>query len=118
MFLLDSLLILFLLFQNKDSFLLIYWIKIIFTKINFFKYKLFFYYLKYVIFFFFLYKFKRFRIYGLKFLIKGKLCVIGNARKRNFWIVFGKISNFTILYKINYHLILINTFTGVLGLKI
>jgi hypothetical protein len=89
-----------------------------FKKINFFKYKFFFFYLKYVFFYLFFYKFKNYNVKGIKFLIKGKLGVIGNARKRLYRVKFGKISNFTLNYKVSFNLTLIKTFTGVMGLRL
>jgi hypothetical protein len=109
---------LFLLFYTKDSFLFSNWMKLSFKKINFFKYKFFFYFLKYTIFNIYFNIFKEFNIYGFKINIKGKLGVMGNARKRLYMVKFGKVSNFSIKYKISFNLSLIKTFTGVMGLKL
>jgi ribosomal protein S3 len=76
------------------------------------------FFIKYVVLTFFLVHFKNLNIFGFKLLLSGKIGVAGNGRKRKVRINFGKVSNFTLKYKVSYSLSLVNTFTGVLGLKI
>ncbi|WP_204191000.1 hypothetical protein [Staphylococcus sp. GDK8D30P] len=57
-----------------------------------------------------------FKVKGLKFKLKGKVCVAGNSRKRNVVFQIGKLSSGTFDNKILYSFNTINTFTGVLGL--
>jgi ribosomal protein S3 len=76
------------------------------------------FFIKYVVLTFFLAHFKNLNIFGFKLLLSGKVGVAGNGRKRKVRVNFGKVSNFTLKYKVSYSLSLVNTFTGVLGLKI
>lgn len=118
LFLHDSLTVMFLICYSKDSFFISNWITIIFKKINFFKYKLFIYFIKYLLVVYFFNKFEHFGIFGIKLLLKGKVGVSGNARKRSHCVKVGKSSNFTINYKVSYSYLTHNTFTGVLGLRV
>ena len=54
---------------------------------------------------------------GLKFQLKGKISVAGNARTRTVLQKIGFTSHATFNNKILYNLKLIKTFTGVIGFK-
>jgi len=62
--------------------------------------------------------FEELKILGFKVLIKGKVGVGGNSRKRSIVLKLGKLTttrNFTNIHSINTWL---NTLTGALGLRI
>jgi ribosomal protein S3 len=54
---------------------------------------------------------------GLKFQLKGKISVAGNARTRTLLQTTGSTSHATYNNKILYTLNLVRTFTGVMGFK-
>lgn len=114
----EALEIIFLTLKLKDIDLLSNWMTDCFQKINFWKFKFIFRFLNYVFRFFFITIFKTYKFKGIKFQLKGKISVAGNARTRTIRFVFGDISNATFDNKILYNLSLIRTFTGVQGLKI
>ena len=68
--------------------------------------------------FFFFLVFKSLGIKGIKFKLKGKISVSGNARTMKIIQNFGKTSNSTASIKSLYILNLVRTFTGVMGLKV
>jgi ribosomal protein S3 len=55
---------------------------------------------------------------GIKFQLKGKISVAGNARTRTVLMSVGYTSHSSFSNKILYNLNLIPTFTGVLGLRL
>jgi ribosomal protein S3 len=57
-------------------------------------------------------------IRGVKFRLKGKISVSGNARTRKINYVIGNTSMSTYENKILHSLDLVRTFTGVMGLQI
>ena len=63
-------------------------------------------------------EFKELAVKGVKFQLKGKVSVAGNARTRTVFHTIGFTSHGTFNNKILYKLNLIKTFTGVLGLKL
>lgn len=118
LFLNESLQILYLCLKLKDPYLLSNWMVNMFKKISFWKYKTFLRYLKYVLRYFFWVVFKELNVKGVKFQLKGKISVAGNARTRTTSHYIGFTSHATYTNKILYDLSLVRTFTGVLGLKI
>jgi ribosomal protein S3 len=58
------------------------------------------------------------KIKGIKFKLKGKISVAGNARTRKLLYSIGNTSHSTYDNRIAYDLSFINTFTGVLGFQI
>ena len=117
-FLLESLEIVYLALKLKDPFFLSNWMVNVMNRISFWKYKFFFRYIKYTMRFFFFLVFKSLGIKGIKFQLKGKISVSGNARTRKIIQSFGKTSNSTASIKSLYILNLVRTFTGVMGLKV
>jgi ribosomal protein S3 len=79
---------------------------------------MFFHYLKYLFKYFFLSVFSELKIKGLKFKLKGKVSVAGNARTRSVTYQIGSVSHATYNNKILHSLDLVRTFTGVIGLQI
>lgn len=118
LFLNESLQIIYLSLKLKDPFLLSNWMVATMQKISFWKYKTFLRYLKYVLRYFFWVIFKELNVKGVKFQLKGKVSVAGNARTRTVFHSIGFTSHATFNNKILYKLNLIKTFTGVLGLKV
>jgi len=55
---------------------------------------------------------------GIKFRLKGKISVSGNARTRKINCIIGQTGMATYQNKILHSLELVRTFTGVLGLQI
>ena len=118
LFLNESLQIMFLSLKLKDPFFLSNWMVSTMYKISFWKYKMFLRYLKYVLRYFFWVIFKDLNIKGIKFQLKGKISVAGNARTRTVFHNVGFTSHTTFNNKILYHLNLVRSFTGVMGLKL
>ncbi len=118
LFLNESLQIIYLALKLKDPFILTNWIAATMQKISFWKYKTFLRYIKYVLRYFFWIIFKQLNLKGIKFQLKGKISVAGNARTRTVRHNIGFTSHTTFNNKILYKLDLVKTFTGVLGLKL
>jgi hypothetical protein len=117
LFLNESLQILYISLKLKDPYFLANWIQNMLYKISFWKHKLLFRYLQYVLRYFFWPVFKELTMKGLKFQLKGKISVAGNARTRTITNKIGASSHATFNNKILSNLNLIKTFTGVLGFK-
>lgn len=118
LFLNESLQIIYLSLKLKDPFVLSNWMVSTMYKISFWKYKTFLRYIKYVLRYFFWVIFKELKMKGIKYQLKGKISVAGNARTRTTFHYVGFTSHSTFNNKILYTLSLIRTFTGVLGLKL
>jgi hypothetical protein len=118
LFLSESLEILYLSFKLKDPFFLSHWLINMMKKISFWKYRLFFRYLKYALRFFFVPIFKDLNVKGIKFKLKGKISVAGNARTRTLLQRTGQTSHSNFSHKVLSQLSLVKTFTGVMGLKV
>lgn len=118
LFLAESLEILYLSFKLRDPFFLSHWLINMMKKISFWKYRLFFRYLKYVLRYFFTPMFKELGVKGIKFKLKGKISVAGNARTRTILQRTGKTGHASFDNKILSELSLVRTFTGVIGLKV
>jgi hypothetical protein len=118
LFLAESLEIIYLSFKLRDPFLLSNWLINMLKKVSFWKYRLFFRYLKYVLRFFFTPIFKELKINGIKFKLKGKISVAGNGRTRTLLQRTGRTGHSTFANRVLSNLSLVRTFTGVLGLKV
>lgn len=118
LFLAESLEILYLTFKLKDPFFLSNWLLGMLKKISFWKYRLFFRYLKYVLRFFFFPIFKELDVKGIKFQLKGKISVAGNARTRTLLQKTGVTGHSSFNNKIVSELSLVPSFTGVMGLRV
>ena len=114
----DSLQVFHLAFRLQDMSFLSNWIRIMLSRIDFFKYKILFRYIKYLIRYLFFPYFSEWNLKGIKYKIKGKVGVAGNSRTRKVFYKLGKTSHATFNHKINYDFSLINTFTGVLGFQL
>ena len=67
---------------------------------------------------FFVFLFAKFHVKGMQFEFKGKISVTGNARKRKMYYKLAKPSKSTYTYSTKYVYKTINTYMGVLGVKI
>ena len=74
-------------------------------------------YMQYILRNFFWPYFPDYGIKGLRFQLKGKVSVAGNARKRTVATRIGSLSHATYNYKVLTNLNLLRTFTGVIGFK-
>lgn len=117
LFINESLQIIYTSLKIKDPFFLSNWLLNFFYKISFWKFKLVFRYLQYVLRYFFWSIFSELNLKGLKFQLKGKVSVAGNSRTRTVVNKIGLLSNSTLKNRILYDLNLIRTFTGVIGFK-
>jgi hypothetical protein len=118
LFLAESLEIIYISLKLKDPYFLSNWMINLFQKISFWKFKFFFRYLKYIFRYFFITIFKELCVKGIKFQLKGKISVAGNARTRTIRQRAGLTSHATFNNKVMYNLNLVKTFTGVQGLKV
>lgn len=117
LFLNESLQIIYFCLKNKDVYVLSSWMLQMFYKISFWKYKLFFRYMQYILRYFFWAYFEPLKLNGLKFQMKGKISVAGNARTRKVLTKIGTAGHASFKNRILYDLKLIRTFTGVIGFK-
>ena len=117
-FLNESLRIIYLSIKNKDSTFLTNWIKAMLYRMSFWKYRVIFRYLKYVIKVLFRPYFEELDFKGLKIKLKGKISIAGNGRTRTLMYRIGQTSNATFDNRVNYTLTLVHTFTGVLGFQL
>jgi len=118
LFLNESLQLMYLSLKLKDPFIFSNWMVSTMYKISFWKYKTFLRYIKYVLRYFFWVIFKDLKIKGIKFQLKGKISVAGNARTRTVFHNVGFTSHTTFNNKILYNLNLVRSFTGVMSLKL
>jgi hypothetical protein len=117
LFILESLHIITLCLRLRDPYVLANWMLSMFYKISFWKYKALLRYLQYILRNFFWPYFSEYKIKGVKFQLKGKVSVAGNARTRTVVMRVGALSHATYKYKVLTHLNLLRTFTGVIGFR-
>jgi hypothetical protein len=117
-FLLEAFHILFLSFKHKNIKLLSTWLTKIFHKINFWRFRFVFSFLRYILLFHFWPRFAMLGVRGLRVKLKGKISVSGNARTRRLVCFAGSTSFSNLSNKIHYSCSLVRTFTGVQGLQI
>lgn len=117
-FLNESLQILHLALRFKDPTFLSNWMRGMLQRMSFWKYRLLFRYLKYVMRYLFWIYFPELKFKGMKLRLKGKISVAGNARTRTLLYKIGETSYSTLDNKVISDFSTINTFTGVLGFKV
>lgn len=117
-FLVESLKIIHLALRSKDPVFFANWIKGMLGKMSFWRFKVFFRYLRYVMRYLFWAHFTELEFRGLKLCLKGKVSVAGNARTRSIKYRIGETSNSTFDNRVVHDYSIINTFTGVLGFQI
>ena len=102
----------------KDPTFLANWIRAMLARISFWKYRVIFRYLKFLLQNLIKSSFDHFSFKGAKFRLKGKISVAGNARTRMVFYRIGSTSHTTMAYRIAYDLSYVHTFTGIQGFKI
>jgi len=117
LFLNESLTILYICIKLKDPYLLSAWLLNLFYKISFWKYKLLFRYLYYVLKYFMWNSVAVKYIKGLRFQLKGKVSVAGNARTRTVFTSIGATGNGNLNKRVLTNLNLLKTFTGVISFR-
>jgi hypothetical protein len=115
LFLLESLQICYLTFRIQDPKLILNWIKQSLKKLTFWKYKILIRYLKFILWEFFLPRFKELGVLGVKLKFKGKVGVAGNSRSRSYSYRVGQTKQSTLNIKTGYNFTYLHTFTGVIG---
>ena len=105
-------------FILRDSLLFSSWLKAIILRINFWKTRLIFRFLRYLFLVYFRHVFKELKVKGLKIKLKGKISVAGNSRKRTILYRTGQTSHSILNLRISHTKRTINTFTGVMGFQI
>ena len=105
-------------FRLKDPSFLANWIRGMLKRMSFWKIRLLFRYIKFLVRYIFKPSFGHFGFKGFKLRLKGKISVAGNARSRALFIRVGNTSHSTMNNKVAYDLSYVNTFTGVLGFKL
>lgn len=118
LFLRESLKILTIAFKFKDPTFLMNWITEMLQRMNFFKYRLLFRYLKFAFRYFFYPYFNALGFRGLKLKLKGKISVAGNARTRTLFYRVGYTSHAEYKNRVTQHFTTISTFTGVMGFTV
>ena len=115
LFLLESLQILYLTLRIQDPKLILNWIRQSLKKLTFWKYKILIRYLKFILWEFFLPRFKELGMLGVKLKFKGKVGVAGNSRSRSYSYRIGQTKQSTLSIKTGYSFTYLHTFTGVIG---
>ena len=87
-------------------------------RLSFWKYRVLFRYLKFLLRYIFKPYFEAFDFRGFKLRLKGKISVAGNARTRTLVLQYGNTSHSKMDNKVAYDLSYVNTFTGVMGFKL
>ena len=105
-------------FRLKDPTILANWIRAMLGRMSFWKYRVLFRYIKFLVQHLFRFSFKDFQFKGFKLRLKGKISVGGNSRARSLSHRIGETSNSKMIHKVAYDLSYVNTFTGVLGFKL
>lgn len=117
-FLADTVRVMYRAFRMKDPHLLINWFVNTFKKISFWKYRSFFHFLRYFCRFFLWPTFKELGVKGVRFKLKGKISVSGNARTRTISTSTG-VNNFSSYNdRVLHAMRLIPSFTGVMGFQL
>lgn len=118
LFLGESVRIIYISLKLKDPHFLINWMRQTLQKISFWKFRTFFYFIRYLFRYFFVAIFSELKVKGIKFRIKGKISVAGNSRTRTVVHTIGKTSQSTMSNRIIQVNDLVRTFTGVIGFRL
>ena len=102
----------------KDPTLLSNWIQGMLKRLSFWRYRVLFRYLKFLLQHLFRFSFPELHFKGFKLRLKGKISVGGNSRSRVLFYRVGDTSHSKMVNRVAYDLSYINTFTGVLGFKL
>lgn len=118
LFLKDSLLAFYHGLKLRDLPMLIRWLRRAFTKINFWRYRSFLYFIRYTFRYVLINLYHSLDVLGIRFRLKGKISVAGNARTRTIEHTIGAIKSTSKQFAVLHEITTVNTFTGVLGLQI
>ena len=102
----------------KDPTFLSNWIRGMLKRLSFWKYRLIFRYVKFVLRYVLKPNFHLLDFRGVKLQLKGKISVAGNARTRTLFMRIGDTSHSKMSNRVAYDLSFVNTFTGILGFKL
>ena len=111
----ESLRILSLALRFKDPAFLSHWMKTMLYRMSFWKYRLLFRYVKFTMRYLFWAYFPDMGFKGLKFVLRGKISVAGNARTRTLVYTIGETSHAKVNNRVLSEFTTINSFTGVMG---
>ena len=114
----ESLRIFHLALRFKDPTFLSNWIKAMLYRMSFWKYRILFRYIKYVLRTLFISHFEDLHFKGLKLVLRGKISVAGNARTRTLAFSIGKTSHSEMDNRILSSFTTIHSFTGVMGFRL
>lgn len=102
----------------KDPTFLSNWIRGMLKRLSFWKYRLIFRYVKFVLRYVLKPNFHLLDFRGVKLQLKGKISVAGNARTRTLFMRIGDTSHSKMSNRVAYDLSFVNTFTGIMGFKL
>lgn len=111
----ESLRIIYLALKSHDPKFLGNWIKEMLYRLSFWKSRLLFRYLKYIMKHFYFPCAEEIGFRGLKLTLRGKISVAGNARTRTLFYAIGDTSNAKMNNRVISYFTTINSFTGVMG---
>lgn len=114
-FVFESLRILTLALRFRDPAFLSHWMKTMLYRMSFWKYRLLFRYVKFTMRYLFFPYFADLGFKGLKFVLRGKISVAGNARTRTLVYAIGETSHAKVNNRVLSEFTTINSFTGVMG---
>lgn len=117
-FLKDTVYLTYLSLRFHNPYLMIEWLQYTLMKISFWKYRSLFHFLRYIFRFFFWPIFNELGVTGVKFKLKGKISVSGNARTRSISTSAGRSGHTTKDHRIIHLSRLVPSFTGVMGFQI
>lgn len=118
LFLTDSLLAFYFGLKFRDLPMLIRWLRRSFAKVSFWRYRSFLHFIRYTFRYVISTLYSDLDVLGIRFRLKGKISVAGNARTRTIEHTIGAIKSTSKDFAILHELTTVNTFTGVLGLQI
>ena len=117
-FIKESLKVFHLAFRLKDPTFLSAWIREMLKRTSFWKYRVLFRYIKYLVRHLFFTIFDDLQFKGFKLKLKGKISVGGNSRARTLMYRIGETSQSTFENKVTHDLNFVYTFTGVMGFQL
>jgi hypothetical protein len=105
-------------FLLKDPIIIATWFKAMILRISFWRTRSIFRFMKYLLNNYFIHVFSDLGFKGFKVVLKGKISVGGNSRKRSIRYRVGETSYSKVGLKVLNHFQTINTFTGVMGFNL
>ena len=102
----------------RDPTFLSNWIKAMLYRMSFWKYRVLFRYIKYVLRVLFWTQFDDLDFKGVKLALRGKISVAGNARARSLLFSVGETSHSEMNHRVLSHFTTVHSFTGVMGFRL